>query len=519
MSDEIERRVRDALRTAPLPRAPQTLRARLTQLPVEAGPRPTFQRRPFGRILPLLAGLVAIGVVSLIGLYALFGGATPIPTSRPSAAPATSTIAPTGGPSRSPSNSAAGPTVSLAGTFASPAKFAPAGFWVVSDGKLLISVDGGATWSAGTVPSTAAVSSPPNTLLDVLDQSHVWALTADAGTGVSGNIALDKLALTVHRSTDGGRTWTDIPIKGNYPGSLQALHFLDANHGYLLISPGRFGIRPSTLLRTTDGGLSWQVAGTDGWLGTELATPDASTIWAASAGDAGPVERRIFAVTHNGGQTWQDVALPGVARAIGQAVYFLQPPIFVPLPRGAFIGEPRGVALVAHNDSSGIVDIDRSDDSGTSWTRVSTTTASSLAVLSYTSWLRPGPDPGTIDATDDAGETWQPMTATGLPAAPITWIGFADPDHGALLAATGDASSSGLYVTSDGGSTWQPANLTTGSSGTVSVDPLRTPTGSFSGGHAPTPQGVSWTGTGRPWVTSSSVRSPRGDASVTEAVR
>jgi photosystem II stability/assembly factor-like uncharacterized protein len=459
MNDDIEHRVRDALRTAPLPQAPEVLWAHLARLPVEAGPPPTLRRRPFRRMLPLLAGLVLIGVVSLIGLSALFGAATPVPTSGPSVSPATSTAVPTGGPSPSSSTNRAGPAVLEAGTFVTPDK-GSAGFWVVRDSTLLVSADGGATWSAGTVPSSPTVSGPPDTLLDVLDASHVWALTADElGTGVSGDITRDRLALTAHRSTDGGRTWADIPISGNYPGSLQALHFLDADHGYLLITPGRMDIQASTLLRTTDGGLTWQVAGTDGWLGTELATPDASTIWAASAGDAGPVERRIFAVSRDGGQTWHDVALPGIAGTIGQAAYFLQPPVFVSLPRGVFIGKPRGVALVAHNDGSGIADIDRSDDEGKSWTRVSRTTASSLAVLSYTSWLRPGPNPGTIDATGDSGRTWQPLAVAGLPAAPITWIGFADASHGALLAATEDASSSGLYVTSDGGSTWRPADL------------------------------------------------------------
>jgi photosystem II stability/assembly factor-like uncharacterized protein len=455
MSDDIERRLRGALRTVPLPQAPQTLRARLAQLPKETDQPPGFHRWPFRRTLVLLAGLVLIGVVGLMGLPGLFLASMPVPTSLPSAFPATSAVVPSGGPSPSPSAIAAGPTVTEAGTFAR------AGFWVASNSTLLVSADGGATWSAGTVPT---VPGSQQTVLDVFDASHVWALTTDElGTGVSGNITGDKLALTVHRSTDGGRTWADIPISGNYPGSLQALHFLDADRGYLLISPGRFGIQTSTLLRSTDGGLTWQVAGTDGWLGTELATPDASTIWAASAGDAGPVERRIFAVSRDGGQTWHDVALPGVPGTIGQAAYFLQPPVFIPLPRGVFIGKPRGIALVAHNDGSGIADIDRSDDEGKSWTRVSRTTGTSLAVLSYASWLRPGPTRGTIDATNDSGETWQPLAATGLPIAPITWIGFADASHGALLAATGDPSSSGLYMTSDGGSTWRPAGLPTGS--------------------------------------------------------
>lgn len=412
--------------------------------------------------LPLLAGLVFIAVIALGGLSALFGGAKPLGTSVPSASLPTSAQVPTGTPSSPPSTIAPGPTVSAAGTFA------PAGFWVVSDRTLLISADGGATWSAGTLPSSASVSVPSSTLLDVLDASHVWALTADAfGTGVSGDIAHDKLALTIHRSTDGGRTWADIPIGGNYPGSLQALAFLDADHGYLLISPGRFDAVTSTLLRTTDGGLTWGVAGTDGWLGTELATPNASTIWAGSAGDAGPVERRIFTVSRDGGQTWRDVPLPGVAHATGQFASFLQPPIF--------IGGTTGIALVAHNDGSGIADIDRSDDGGENWTRVATTTARSLAVLSQTSWLRAGPTPGTIEGTKDAGLTWQPLAASGLPAAPISWIGFADASHGALTAATGVASSSGLYVTSDGGSTWRPADLTATSVTPATPEPTAAP--------------------------------------------
>jgi photosystem II stability/assembly factor-like uncharacterized protein len=459
MSDDLERRVRDALRAAPLPEAPDTLRAHLARLPLEAGAPPTLRRRPLLRTLTLLAALVLVVLIGLMGLSAMFGSAAPVATVVPPVSPATSTAVPTGGPSPSLSTTALGSRVSQAGTFIGPDK-GSVGFWVVSDSTLLVSEDGGATWSAGTVPSSGTVSGPPNALLDVLDASHVWALTADElGTGVSGDIAGDKLALTIHRSTDGGRSWADIPISGNYPGSLQALHFLDGDHGYLLVTPGRFGVQTSTLLRTTDGGLTWQVAGTDGWLGTELATPDASTIWAASAGDAGPVERRIFAVSGDGGQTWRDVALPDIASAIGQAAYLLQPPVFIPLPRGLFIGKPRGIVLVAHNDGSGIADVDRSDDQGETWTRVSRTTASSLAVVSYASWLRPGPNPGTIDATSDSGRTWQPLGVAGLPAAPITWIGFADAGHGALLAATADASSSGLYVTSDGGSTWRPADL------------------------------------------------------------
>jgi photosystem II stability/assembly factor-like uncharacterized protein len=268
-------------------------------------------------------------------------------------------------------------------------------------------------------------------------------------TGTKDAITQDRLALIVSRSTDGGRTWSRVVIDGNYPGSIQALHFVDATQGYLVISPGRFDLTGSTVLRTADGGLTWQVAGTDGWLGTILATPDASTIWAASAGDAGPVERRMFAVSRDGGRTWIDVALPGVPATIGQWVRFLQAPIII---------GSTGIVLVAPNDGSGISDIDRSDDGGKTWIRVGTTSSPSLAVLGRASWLRSGATPGVIEATTDAGATWHQLALAGLPlASTITWMAFSDPNHGALTAGTGLAATSGLYVTQDGGATWRLA--------------------------------------------------------------
>jgi photosystem II stability/assembly factor-like uncharacterized protein len=426
------------------------------------------------------AALALTAIVAVLGLIVLLGGgrqvtstaspdAPPVPSTTPagrvspsaastlpvaaagsaSTAPVTTAVAPPASPSPSLSARATGPTVEDVGTFA------PDGIWAVTADGLLVSGDGGATWSAHALPGGAAVSDHSTTLVEVLDASHVWVLTGDDfGTGVSGDVTRDRLALTLHHSTDGGRTWADIPIAGNYPGSLQALHFRDADHGDLLITPGRFDTATSTLLRTTDGGRNWRIAGHGGWLGTKIATPDASTIWAASAGDAGPVERRIFAISRDGGRTWRDVRLPGVPRVIGQWATFLQPPVLV--------DGLTGVALVAHNDGSGMADIDRSDDAGRTWRRVSTTTATSLAVIDQWDWLRPASTPGTIEETNDAGRTWRATTAHGLPAATITWLGgFDTTGNGALLASGANPAGSGLYVTADSGLTWQPADLTT----------------------------------------------------------
>ena len=84
---------------------------------------------------------------------------------------------------------------------------------------------------------------------------------------------------------------------------------------------------------------------------------------------------------------------------------------------------------------------------------------------------------GGVWKTDDAGQTWQSMATAGLPSIPVTWIGFADASHGALLAATADASSPGLYLTSDSGSTWRPADLTATPVTRASPEPTAVPMG------------------------------------------
>lgn len=447
MPDELERDLAAWLRS----REPAVIPARLHAHVAAVAATP----RAHKRMVP--GGLAAAAAVLVVGAVLLLGRGP-----RDTVGPAATGSAPSGAPVTSaPAVSA--PPVTVAPQVSTAGTFSPHGIWAVSGTTLYVSTDGGASWTTGRLPGGA---------FDILDATHVWALTADDhGTGLSGDPSRDKLTLTVNRSTDGGRTWSDAPIAGNYPGTLQALRFLDADHGYLLITPGRFDTVTSALLKTDDGGLTWQIAGTDGWLGTLLATPDASTIWAASAGDAGPVERRIFAVSRDAGQTWSDVAVPGIDQPSGQGGSFVGPPVFV----GA-----TGVALFDRNDGTGTFEILRSDDAGKSWGSVSTTASPALAVVSDVRWVRPGPAAGTLEETSDKGQTWQPILVAGLPAGAITWLGFADASHAALRAVASDGSSYELFVSSDGGRTWGPADLGAAPAAPPTPEPTVAPTASVS---------------------------------------
>ena len=105
---------------------------------------------------------------------------------------------------------------------------------------------------------------------------------------------------TVLRTTDGGTTWQLRPIPGTDSLDFRSLHAFSAGDAFVL-SAGE----PALLYHTTDGGTTWQ-------LRYENRTPgiffDALTFWNPTHGIAmsDPVDGRfVLIATHDGGQTWQ----------------------------------------------------------------------------------------------------------------------------------------------------------------------------------------------------------------------
>jgi len=81
MSDELERRVRDALRRATLPAAPETLRAQLERLPTVASPAVDRRRRAAWLLAATVAVVLAVGAIWLPGRLP---GTAATPSSGPS---------------------------------------------------------------------------------------------------------------------------------------------------------------------------------------------------------------------------------------------------------------------------------------------------------------------------------------------------------------------------------------------------------------------------------------------------
>ncbi len=174
--------------------------------------------------------------------------------------------------------------------------------------QVLVSADGGRSWAHHPLPCTIGVAS-----LQSSDGKTLWVLCGGGGgagsgpkavyvsndSGVTwqdrannlatppvGNISFggyaSSLALTeqdvalvgahrggVQRSTDGGRTWTDVGshtsclLDGN---GISSLWFLPSGDGWAVEENSNGGPTCPLLVRTTDAGITWEAAGAPlGW--------------------------------------------------------------------------------------------------------------------------------------------------------------------------------------------------------------------------------------------------------------
>ncbi|HUR66306.1 MAG TPA: hypothetical protein VMZ03_08125 [Chitinophagaceae bacterium] len=123
--------------------------------------------------------------------------------------------------------------------------------------------------------------------LSVVNDNVVW---------VSGNKG------TVGRTTNGGKTWKWIVVKGFEKTDFRDIEAFDASTAVIM------GIEsPAYILKTSDGGESWKVVYENKAKGMFL---DAMEFWNEQSGIiiGDPIEGRFFVTrTFDGGNSWQDI--------------------------------------------------------------------------------------------------------------------------------------------------------------------------------------------------------------------
>jgi photosystem II stability/assembly factor-like uncharacterized protein len=256
---------------------------------------------------------------------------------------------------------------------------------------------------------------PASILKQLEGVRSIQMVDATIGWAMAGNAVL--------RTTDGGISWQNVTPPGQVFGTASATDFLTASLAWIALPQADQAT--TTIFRTSDSGKHWQEATVQAPFVKHISFIDAQHGWLlsgqADTADA-PAESVTVLRTTNGGQAWQNVstALPSDTTPPGQ------------LPYG---GQKAGISFL--NASTGWV--------------TGTVTTNDLA------WLY---------VTHDGGKTWHQQTLLkpqGIPSVQFliqapTFFSATDgllPVRFADLT-TGKGIATALYMTHDGGTNWQP---------------------------------------------------------------
>ena len=331
--------------------------------------------------------------------------------------------------------------------------------WAMTSGdhRLLRTTDGGMSWRDVT-PSYSRSTQAMDVVADVLSASLAWvAIAPDNSTPPT----------QVYRTTDGGQTWQMATVPTT--SQLGQLTFLDPQHGWLLAGiQAAAGPKAVDVFRTSDGGKTWIKVSTASPADTSpgalppgaewLSFLDASTGWATGYS---PASNFVWLyVTHDGGSTWHHQTLQRPAGARGDL--FTGPITFFNRQDGVL-----PTCFFSGADAS--TDIYVTHDGGTTWNSTSLLPVSRCAVTAFvgasdfidsthgwvldTAWT-PAATTTSLYLTSDGGAHWRKLS-TGTNFHDIQALDFVSDAVGWAIGAV-TSETSFLLKTADGGRTWTP---------------------------------------------------------------
>ena len=203
--------------------------------------------------------------------------------------------------------------------------------------------------------------------------------------GVVWMVASERL----QHSRDGGRTWEVAALPARVAALVYWMQFVDAMHGWFSTTgcdePAAIPC-PLSLYRTSDGGLTWEAAGT--LPGSTVAFPDAQNGF-AMGGDSGILYR-----TEDSGKSWTPIAIDGGKLPVAHVIYFRTSNVGWMLP--AVLSERRLMKTI---------------DGGRSWNLAATLPATGAGLFDIrfadedNGWIVG--DRGLVLHTSDDGTTWE----------------------------------------------------------------------------------------------------------------
>ncbi len=277
------------------------------------------------------------------------------------------------------------------------------GWYGTGKGDLYATKDGGETWQQ--------IASRPGTFIRALG-------FLDEQTGFIGNVGTDYYPgvtdeTPLYRTDDAGKTWVPVELGGKTIKGVCAIDILHTSRIYqgnmrpiiVIHAAGRVG-GPTGILRSTDGGDSWDVIDMQEHAGMILDVKffdeQIGLVFASSS--RGQDNEGLILRTEDGGQTWSEVYRSG---RISELVW-----------KASFPDNETGFATVQSYDK---------------------TREQQLIVK-----------------TEDGGKSWQEMQLTKNAKARQFGIGFIDKNHGWV------GTFAGGFYTADGGKSFSPVDIKPG---------------------------------------------------------
>jgi photosystem II stability/assembly factor-like uncharacterized protein len=289
--------------------------------------------------------------------------------------------------------------------------------------------DGGRSWTDVTPAAARPMLAAPDATQVLDPASGDRAYLAVTGATQESNSTVN--ATMVFATTDGGRTWTDsAPLRA--VSTVSEVSFADPQHGFLLLGGGddAMGEDPVWLYRTADGGAHWSLA-------AAAPAPNATAV------SSQPGPGQIPAACDKSGLAFPTATNGWIASTcntrLANALLVSQnggvswADASLPLPATICAGAACTVSGPQFLDGTGFVTVD------------------------------PEPSGAALLVTRDLGQTWDQLALpAGLQYPQIT---FFSPTQGVLVAGETQGAFGGtFYTTADGGQTWTPvpqgANLT-----------------------------------------------------------
>jgi hypothetical protein len=316
-----------------------------------------------------------------------------------------------------------------------------AGWATANTTMILHTVNGGNHWT--NVTPHYSVAQPQSFVATFKDAQHAWvAYEPMIGNGT----------FTILRTTNGGASWQRSTVSTGSGFGISSITFNGNLNGWMLVGdnggPGA-GSESFALFSTTNGGASWtalpDIHTSD--QAVRVAFVDAKNGYLTYGG---PYATPHLSVTHNGGHSWQQIVLSAVKGASGDMT--TTSPVFF----GSTGFLPVGVQEVTAG-----FEIFTTQNNGATWhasgsflklgdNNVGLGGVGDLYIVDFTHFYVTNQQGQTLLSTNQ-GVSWHKLA--GMVGSGITSLSF-------INAQQGWAAGNGLLHTINGGASWQKVNYT-----------------------------------------------------------